>query len=83
MLISLALFLTAIVMGPTLQASYDQGVKPLLDHKMELPAAFGAPASPVKGFMLAQVDRDDLALFMRLSKTPKPAKALRTRRCRW
>ena len=31
-LISLALFLTAVVMGPTLQASYDQGVKPLLDH---------------------------------------------------
>src|ERR1700692_4191117 len=34
-LISLALFLSAIVMGPTLQASYDQGVKPLLDTKME------------------------------------------------
>ena len=77
-LISLALFLTAIVMGPTLQASYDQGIKPLLDHKMELPAAFGAASSPVKAFMLSQVDRDDLALFMRLSKTPKPAKALDT-----
>jgi flagellar biosynthetic protein FliP len=77
-LISLALFLTAIVMGPTLQASYDQGVKPLLDHKMELPAAFGAAANPVKTFMLSQVDPDDLALFMRLSHTAKPAKALDT-----
>ena len=77
-LISLTLFLTAIVMGPTLQASYDQGVKPLLDHKMELPAAFGAAASPVKGFMLSQVDRDDLALFMRLSKTPPLAHPIDT-----
>jgi len=39
-LISLSLFLTAIVMAPTLQASYAAGIKPLLDHKMELPQAF-------------------------------------------
>lgn len=77
-LISLSLFLTAIVMGPTLQASYDQGVKPLLDHKMELPVAFGAAAQPVKSFMLSQVDQADLALFLRLSRSPRPAKALDT-----
>ncbi len=77
-LISLSLFLTAIVMGPTLQASYDQGVKPLLDHKMELPAAFGAAATPVKGFMLGQVSQDDLGLFLRLSHTTPPAHAIDT-----
>ena len=77
-LISLSLFLTALVMGPTLQASYDQGIKPLLDHKMELPAAFGAASTPVKSFMLSQVDRDDLALFMRLSKLPRPVHAIDT-----
>src|ERR1700751_4219155 len=38
-IISLALFLPAIVMGPTLQRSYQQGVKPLLNHQMELPQA--------------------------------------------
>src|SRR6201987_4267013 len=38
-IISLAPFLTAIVMGPTLQQSYQQGVKPLLNHQMELPQA--------------------------------------------
>jgi len=73
-LISLAMFLTAIVMAPTFQASYNAGIKPLLDKKMELPAAFNATAQPVKDFMLAQVDHDDLALFVRLSKTPKTAK---------
>jgi flagellar biosynthetic protein FliP len=77
-LISLSLFLTALVMGPTLQASYDQGVKPLLDHKMELPQAFGAAAQPVKGFMLSQVDEGDLALFIRLAKIQRPVRAIDT-----
>jgi flagellar biosynthetic protein FliP len=42
-IISLALFLTAIVMGPTFEKSYDAGIKPLLDHQMELPDAFDPP----------------------------------------
>jgi len=71
-IISLSLFLTAIVMGPTFQTSYNQGIKPLLDQQMELPQAFTAAGAPVKTFMLAQVDREDLDLFVRLSKTPKP-----------
>jgi flagellar biosynthetic protein FliP len=74
-IISLSLFLTAIVMGPTFEKAYDEGVKPLLNQQMELPAAFDAAGAPVKAFMLTQVDRDDLALFIRLSKIPKPAKA--------
>jgi flagellar biosynthetic protein FliP len=77
-IVSLALFLTAIVMGPTFTASYDAGVKPLLDHKMELPQAFGAASQPVKRFMLSQVDSDDLGLFIRLSKIPKPRTAMDT-----
>jgi len=72
-IISLSLFLTAIVMGPTFDASYQQGIKPLLDHKMELPQAFDASAAPVKTFMLSQVGRGDLELFIRLSKIPPPA----------
>jgi flagellar biosynthetic protein FliP len=77
-IISLSLFLSAIVMGPTWQAAYDSGIKPLLDHKMELPAAFGAASKPVEAFMLKQVDQADLALFIRLSKIPKPRTAADT-----
>lgn len=77
-LISLALFLTAIVMGPTFEQSYDAGVKPLLDKQMEMPEAFDAAAQPVKIFMLRQVDQDDLALFIRLSKIEKPKTAVDT-----
>jgi flagellar biosynthesis protein FliP len=77
-IISLSLFLSAIVMGPTWQASYDAGIKPLLDHKIELPAAFTATTGPMKAFMLKQVDSTDLALFVRLSKIPKPRMAADT-----
>jgi len=77
-LISLALFLTAVIMGPTFQQSYDDGIRPLLNQEMELPAAFDASAAPVKAFMLRQVDPDDLALFVRMSEIPKPATAMET-----
>jgi flagellar biosynthetic protein FliP len=72
-IVSLALFLTAIVMGPTFQRSYDEGIRPLLDQQIELPQAFDAAGAPVKQFMLSQVDREDLALFVRLSKIERPA----------
>lgn len=77
-LISLALFLTAIVMGPTLQRSYDEGIKPLMDQQIELPQAFDAAGAPVKTFMLSQVDQEDLALFIRLSRIERPATAQET-----
>ncbi len=70
-IVSLALFLSAIVMTPTWQAAYQEGVRPLLDQQMELPEAFNEASQPVKRFMLSQVDRDDLALFARLSRTPR------------
>ncbi len=77
-IVSLSLFLTAIVMGPTFTQSYNAGIQPLLNHKIDLPAAFTASSQPVKTFMLGQVDRDDLALFIRLSKMPKPPNAQAT-----
>lgn len=66
-IVSLALFLSAVVMAPTWQDAYDSGIRPLMDQQMELPQAFDAASEPVKTFMLSQVDPDDLALFTRLS----------------
>lgn len=71
-IISLALFLSAIVMAPTYEAAYANGIKPLMDQQMELPQAFDAASQPVKAFMLAQVDQKDLGLFVSLSKLPMP-----------
>jgi len=72
-IISLALFLSAIVMAPTYEAAYGQGIRPLMDQEMELPQAFDAASQPVKAFMLAQVDVKDLGLFVSLSKLEMPA----------
>ncbi|WP_340647596.1 flagellar type III secretion system pore protein FliP [Phenylobacterium sp.] len=71
-IISLAIFLSAIVMGPTMQKSYDEGIRPLLEQQIELPEAFDAASEPLKTFMLSQVDREDLSLFVRLSKVERP-----------
>ncbi len=71
-LVSLALFLSAVVMAPTWQAAYDSGIRPLMDQQMELPQAFDAASEPVKGFMLSQVGQEDLALFTRLSNIEVP-----------
>ncbi|WP_370689805.1 flagellar type III secretion system pore protein FliP [Phenylobacterium sp.] len=72
-IISLALFLSAIIMAPTFERSYEDGIRPLLDQEMELPEAFEAASTPVKTFMLSQVDREDLALFARLSRMEQPS----------
>lgn len=77
-LVSLAMFLTALVMTPTFNASYQAGIKPLLDQQMELPQAFTAATGPIKVFMAKQVDRDDLALFVRLAKIPRPTSVAQT-----
>lgn len=71
-IVSLALFLTAIVMAPTFEASYEAGIKPLMDQQMSLTDAFDASSTPVKTFMLSQVDDKDLGLFIRLSKIGRP-----------
>ena len=74
-LVSLALFLSAIIMAPTWQDAYDSGIRPLMDQQMELPQAFDLASEPVKTFMLAQVDRADLELFTRLSQIEVPPTA--------
>lgn len=71
-LISLALFLSAIVMAPTWERSYAEGIRPLMDQEMELPQAFDAATDPLKTFMLAQVNDKELDLFISLSKIEKP-----------
>jgi flagellar biosynthetic protein FliP len=82
-LVSLAMFLTAFVMAPTFEQSYDAGIKPLLDQKIDEQTAFTQGVAPFKTFMLAQVREKDLALFIDMSNagpvaTPQdtPLKAL-------
>jgi len=76
-IISLALFLTAFVMAPTLEEAYRAGVEPLMKEEMPIEQAFPAAIAPVKEFMVSQTREKDLALFFDLAKlapeTPEAA----------
>ena len=72
-LISLALFLSAFVMGPTLQRSYDDGIAPLIAEKLETATALERTAKPFHDFMQTHVRDQDLQLFMGLGRMPPVA----------
>jgi len=68
-MISLALFLTFFIMAPTLQASYENAVKPLIAEEIDEMQAFERGIEPFRAFMLRHVREADLVLFTELSKT--------------
>ncbi|MDB5540229.1 MAG: fliP [Devosia sp.] len=72
-MVSLALFLTLFVMGPTLQQSYDNGIAPLVAGTIPIEEAFTRAVAPVHAFMAANVRPEDLQLFFDMSGTPPPA----------
>lgn len=67
-LISLAMFLTAFVMGPTFEKAYQEGVIPLIEEKIKEEEAVEKCVQPFKEFMLSNVREKDLRLFMDLAK---------------
>ncbi len=71
-MISLALFLTAFVMAPTLQQSYDQGIAPLVAGDLLLEEALPEAMAPLHEFMRAHVRDKDVQLFLDLTETPIP-----------
>ena len=68
-MISLALFLTAFVMAPTIERAYRDGVAPLMAEQIEPEEAFNRAVVPVREFMLDHVRERDLTLFINLSKS--------------
>jgi len=68
-IISLALFLTAFVMMPTLEAVYDEALAPLINEDITEFEAFDRAQQPVRTFMLRHVRENDLRLFMDLTNT--------------
>jgi flagellar biosynthetic protein FliP len=72
-IIALAMFLTAFVMGPALQTAYDAGVRPLVNNEITVEQAFDRSSVPLKTFMQKNVRPKDLALFSDMSHEPQPA----------
>lgn len=72
-LIVLALFLTLFVMAPTLESTYQAGVKPFLEQQATLEQAAQQGWVPVRDFMVRQTHESDLRLIHELAKAPLPA----------
>lgn len=75
-IVSLALFLTAFVMGPTFERSWNQGIAPLTKKELTLEQAWPQATAPLKTFMLAQTREADLGLFVKLARVQRPQNAI-------
>ena len=65
-LTGIALFLTLFVMAPVLTQINDEALQPMLAGEMTQGEAFDAGFAPLRDFMLAQTDRDDLQMLLDL-----------------
>ena len=71
-LTSLALFMTAFVMSPTLTQVNEQAVAPFLNGTVQLDQAMESGAGPLRQFMLRHTHERDLEMIYRVSGTPLP-----------
>lgn len=74
-LVSLALFLTLFVMGPTFETAWREGIAPLIEEELEEGVALERAAQPFHEFMRRQVREKDVALFLEIARLPPPARA--------
>jgi flagellar biosynthetic protein FliP len=66
-LISLALFMTFYVMGPTFDKAWQNGVQPLMEKKITEQEAYSRITTPFRAFMRSNVRDKDLKLFSDLA----------------
>ena len=74
-LLGLALFITLFVMSPTLTQVYNEAYKPMSDGTISQGEALEKGLVPLRAYMLKHTRERDLALFLSLSKSPRPATA--------
>lgn len=66
-LISLSLFMTFYVMAPTFDQAWHDGLKPLVENRINEQEAYRRITAPFRAFMRAHVREKDLSLFEELS----------------
>lgn len=74
-LVSLALFLTLFIMSPVLEKSWEEGIKPMIDEKVEITEGLEKAANPLKEFMVRNTREKDLLLFTDLAQE-KPVESV-------
>lgn len=71
-IVGLSMFLTFFTMTPVFDLIMDRGLNPYLEKKITQEAALDEIIKPVRRFMVSETREDDLGLFMRIAKMPKP-----------
>ena len=74
-LIGLSLFLTFFIMSPVFDRIYTEAYQPLSENRIQLGEAMDKGAVPLRAFMMKQTRESDLALFVKMSKSPAPKTA--------
>jgi len=74
-LTSLALFMSAFLMGPTLEQVNSQALQPFLDGRAGVQETLERGSDPLRTFMLRNTREQDIEMVYRISRTPLPASA--------
>ncbi|MCX8028706.1 MAG: flagellar type III secretion system pore protein FliP [Brevinematales bacterium] len=72
-LIGLALFITLYIMWPIFTKSYNEGIKPYIDGKMNIEKAFENTMKPIREFMFKQTNEKYIYQFIKIANLPRPA----------
>ncbi|HEY8548647.1 MAG TPA: flagellar type III secretion system pore protein FliP [Vicinamibacterales bacterium] len=72
-LLGLALFLTMFIMAPVADRVNSGALQPVMAGQITVSEAIERASPPLREFMLKQTRERDLALFVELSKQPRPA----------
>jgi len=71
-LISLSLFMTFYVMGPTFDRAWQDGIRPLTENRISEEEAFAKVTDPFRDFMLTHVRPKDLDTFADIAAAAYP-----------
>lgn len=71
-LVSLSLFLTMFIMGPTFETAYDEGLAPLVEDEIEEDVALDRIVAPFRAFMTRHAREQDLSLFLSMAGGEAP-----------
>ncbi len=74
-LVSLALFLTMLIMSPVFGKMNTDGLQPFLNGSVSMQDALDHGSQPLRTFMLRQVHDQDIKAVYDMSRQPLPAKA--------
>jgi flagellar biosynthetic protein FliP len=66
-LISLAIFLSAFIMAPTIQEAFTNGIQPLIEEKIDETQAFREVIKPFQKFMTEHAREKDIGLFLNIT----------------